>query len=181
MTIGDILAVIGALVLVAASWAATLLVIALACPRQMARAQERIETRPGRCFGQGLLTLTIVGLVAVALGQSHAGPLRLVAGALWAGMAAVAALGTAGIANMLGQRIQETGTQMPPFASLTRGAFLVVTAGFLPIVGWFLVLPVVTLISLGSGMSVLLARVPRRRRRRRAADTASPYLTELAR
>ena len=158
MTIGDILGVIAAVTLFAASWAATLLLAALAFPARAARAQQRIMMAAGRCFWLGFFTLLLVGVLAIALGQSPVGPLRIVGGALWTGLAAVSALGSAGIVRLLGERIEATGTQMPPFASLTRGTLLFVTAAFLPIVGWFLILPVAALIGLGAGLVALRAR-----------------------
>lgn len=162
MTIGDILAVIAALVVLGASWGATLLLAALAFPARTLGARQRLEAAPGRCFGRGLGVLSVVGLLALALAQSHAGPIRIVAGALCAGLVAVAALGGAGIVRLLGERIESAGTVMTPFAALTRGAFLFVTAGFLPIIGWFVVAPISLLMALGAGVTVLRGPAPAR-------------------
>jgi hypothetical protein len=171
MTIGDVLAVIAAVSLLGASWAATLLLAALAFPERTLRAQQRVEAAPGACLLRGLLALLVIGLPALALGQSPAGPVRLVAGALWAGLAAIAALGGAGVVRLLGERIESAGTQMPPFAALTRATLLFVTAGFLPLVGWFLVVPAAALVSLGGGFCVL--RAPRKPRPARPVETAA--------
>lgn len=154
MTIGDVLAVIAAFVLVGASWGATLLLVALAFPARTRAARARLETAPGRCLRRGLGVLLAVGLPALVLGQGP-GPVRLLAGALWAGLVAVAALGGAGIIGLLGERIESVGTPMTPFAARTRATFLFVTAGFLPVVGWFVVAPAALLIALGAGFSAL--------------------------
>jgi hypothetical protein len=171
MTIGDVLGVIAALALLGASWAATLLLAALAFPGRTRCAQHAIETMPRACGLRGLFLLLLVGGAALALGQSPAGLLRLLAGALYAALAAVAALGGAGITRLLGERILESGTPMPPFAALTRGTILFVTAGFLPVVGWFLIVPAAALLSLGAGWSVL--RAPARPRQPAAEYTAA--------
>lgn len=155
MTIGDVLAVVAVLSLLGASGVATLLLAALAFPERTVRAQQRIETAPGVCLLQGLGVLLVVGLFAVALGQSPAGALRLLAGVLWAGLFALATPGGAGIVRLLSRRIHDTGSRLQPFAALTRGALLFVMAGFLPIVGWFLIVPAALLLSLGAGLSGL--------------------------
>lgn len=176
MTIGDVLAVIAAVTAVGASWGATLLLAALAFPARARRAQQRLETAPGRCLGRGLGVLVVVGSLALGLAQSHAGPIRIVAGALCAGLVAVAALGGAGIVRLLGERIESAGG-MTPFAALTRGAFLFVTAGFLPIIGWFVVAPVALLMALGAGSAVLRGPVRARQPLPAASSvTAAPVL-----
>src|SRR3569833_651294 len=80
MTIGDILAVIAAVLLAGASWGATLIMTALLFPAAVHRAEERITTKPGACIGLGIGTILAVTIVAVTF--HAAGPLRLISGAL---------------------------------------------------------------------------------------------------
>ncbi len=154
MTIGDVLAVIAGLGALGVCGGATLLLAALAFPERTRKAAEAITAAPGRCLGRGLGVLFLIGGIALALGHSAAGPVRLLGDVLWAGLFLVAALGGASIARLLGERIQADGTQMTPFAALTRGAALCVLAGFLPVVGWFLVTPLTALIALGGVCTV---------------------------
>ena len=50
---------------------------------------------------------------------------------------------------------------MTPFASLTRASALYVLAGFLPIIGWFVLLPAALFLSVGSAvLTFFSARVP---------------------
>lgn len=156
MTIGDILAVIAAILLVAASWGSALILVALAFPSKVAAAERRIVSAPGASFGAGLATLVVVGIVAAVLNKSHAGPVRILAGALLTGLGILAALGSAAIVRLLSDRIQEIGAPMQPFATLTRGAILYVAAGFVPIFGWLLIMPVAACLSVGGGLSALL-------------------------
>jgi hypothetical protein len=155
MTIGDVLAAIAALGALGVCAGATLLLAALAFPERTQRAEQAITTAPSRCLGRGLCVLVVVGFVALALEHSPAGPARLLGDALWAGLFLIALLGGAGIARIIGERIQRIGTQMAPFAALTRGASLCVLAGFLPIIGWFLVTPLAILIALGGAFTAL--------------------------
>ena len=155
MTIGDILAVIAAVLLVGASWAATILMIALAFPARVAAAQAKLTAAPGVCLARGLVVVLVGGLLATALAQAPAGPVRLLALLIIGGLGMVAALGSAAILRLLSARIDALGSPMTPFASLTRASVLYVAAGFLPVIGWGVVLPAALLLSVGSGVAVL--------------------------
>ena len=155
MTIGDILAVIAAVLLVGASWAATILMIALAFPARVAAAQTKLTAAPGVCGVRGLAVLLVGGLLAIALSQAAAGPARLLALLILGGLGVVAALGSAAVVRLLSARIDALGSPMTPFASLTRASVLYVAAGFLPVIGWGFVLPAALLLSVGSGVAVL--------------------------
>lgn len=155
MTIGDVLAAIAAIFTLGATWAATILLVALAFPVRAQRAQEALVSSPGASLARGLGVALLFLAAAGALGHHPAGPVRLLAALLWACLGALTALGSAGIARLIGERIQTVGVSMSPFASLTRGTLVYVISGFLPIIGWFLVAPVALLLSLGSGVGAL--------------------------
>jgi len=163
MTIGDILAVIAAVLLVGASWAATILMIALAFPARIAAAQAKLIGAPGACLARGFATLLVCGLLAIALSKAAAGPARLLALLLLGGLGVVAALGSAATVRLLSARIDALGSPMTPFASLTRASVLYVAAGFLPVIGWAAVLPAALLLSVGSGVAVLFRAKPQAR------------------
>lgn len=151
MTIGDVLAVIAAVLTVGAALTATSVLLALALPERTRRVQQALTDSPKRCLARGLGVLLAVALLAGALGHHHAGPMRLLALLLWTGLGALAALGSAGIARLLGERILQAGMDLPLFAALARGAGLVVLASVLPVVGWFFSAPVTLLLALGGG------------------------------
>ena len=170
MTIGDVLAVIAALFACGATWTATVLISALAFPVRAGRAQAKLIASPGACFGRGLLVSIAVVIVSGIVGRGP-GPAKILSGALYVGLAVVAALGSAGIARLMGERIRETGAKMSPFASLTRGTILYVAAGYLPVIGWFLIVPVALCLSVGSGVGVLAPVAPVRPREAVAAPS----------
>ena len=74
MTIGDILAVIAAVLLVGASWAATILMIALAFPARVVAAQAKLTAAPGVCLGRGLAARDRARPGACGPGASSSGP-----------------------------------------------------------------------------------------------------------
>lgn len=157
MTIGDVLAVIAAVFVVGATWVATLLLTSLAFPARVARAQQTIVSGPGASLARGLGVAFVLGILAATFWK-YPGPARLLGGLLLASLGALAAVGSAGIARLVGERIQAVGSHMNPFAMLTRGTILYVAAGFLPVIGWFLVAPVALLLSLGGGAAAVMAR-----------------------
>lgn len=163
MTIGDILAVIAAVLLVGASWAATILTIALAFPARVTAAQAKLTAAPGVCLVRGLAVLLVSAVLAIALSKAAAGPVRGLALLLLGGLGVVAALGSAAVVRLLGARIDALGSPMTPFASLTRASVLYVAAGFLPVIGWGVVLPAALLLSVGSGVAVLGRAEPQAR------------------
>ncbi|BDI34505.1 hypothetical protein CCAX7_65560 [Capsulimonas corticalis] len=158
MTIGDILAVIAAVLATAGAWGALVLMVGLLCPARTERARAAIVERPGRCFAQGLGVAVVLGVLGIIVGQSAAGPLKIIAGALWGSLALMAALGGAAIAQIAGERIGNVGSHMAPFAQRTRAVALFVGAGLTPIVGWFVVTPVAALIGIGAAVSALKAQ-----------------------
>lgn len=151
MTIGDVLAAIAAVCGVGATWAATVLLTALAFPARAERAQGALLLSPGACLGRGAGAALLGTLAVLVLNHSPLG--KLLSVLVVACLAALAALGSAGIVRLLGERIQTTGTSLSPFAALTRGTALYVVAGFLPVVGWFLIVPLALLLSVGSGVA----------------------------
>lgn len=176
MTLGDILAVIAAVMLVGASWAATILTVALAFPAKVAAAQVKLTASPGWCAVRGLIVTAAAGLAALALSQAAAGPARLLAAVILGGLGIIAALGSAAAVRLLSGRIDALGSPMTPFASLTRASVLYVAVGFLPVVGWVGILPVTLILSVGCGVAVLFRAKPKMQ----SAPTVSANAMETA-
>ena len=158
MTIGDVLAVVAGIGAVGAAWIAAILLFALAFPTRAAAAEKKLTEAPGAAFGLGLTVVLVGGLLAAVCWNSPAGPIKLLAAVIAGAICLAAAVGSAGAVRLLGERIDAAGTGFSPFASLTRAAILYVLAGFLPVLGWFLILPVALLLSVGSGTAALLPK-----------------------
>ena len=156
MTLGDVLAILALILLVGSAWAATILVVALAFPARVGRAEAKLTAAPGWCAGRGFGVVLGVGVLALLLANGP-GPVKLLAAVVGGALGVVAALGSAAMVRLLGERIDTMGSPMAPYASLTRASVLYVTAGFLPVVGWFFVLPAALFLAVGSGITVLRA------------------------
>ncbi|MGO8673356.1 MAG: hypothetical protein ACLQVD_18595 [Capsulimonadaceae bacterium] len=147
MTIGDILAVIAAVALTAASWGATLLMTGLLFPGCVGRARQALSERPAACVGRGVVLVVVVAAVGVVF--HGAGPLRLIPLLLWSVLVLFAAFGSSAVVEIMDQRMDvspEAG-----FARRMHATALYVGAGFVPIVGWFLVTPIAAVTTLGAG------------------------------
>jgi len=153
MTIGDILAVIAAVLLAGASWGATLIMTSLLFPSAVGRAGEQMMSKPGACIGRGVGAVVVVAILGAMM--NTAGPLRLVAGGLWCALVLTAAVGSAAIVRLMSERIGGLGSEMSPFARLTRAAALFVGAGFVPVAGWFLLTPIAAFAAVGAGLTGL--------------------------
>ena len=154
MTIGDVLAAVAALLTLGASWGAAILLAALAFPKRATRAQSLLMEHPWACLGRGAAGLLVVGLPTLALAHTP-GPARLLLLLPLGLLAAGAMVGSAAAVRLLGGRIDAIGSPLTPFAALTRATFLYVSAGFLPVIGWLLVLPGSLLLALGAGLPAL--------------------------
>lgn len=162
MTLGDILAALAAIFIVGASWAAAILLVALAFPRPVARAETALREAPGRCAGVGSAIVLVCGLLAILLVNVAPGPLKLLGALLLGGLGLLAALGSAAIVRLVASRIDDLGSPLSHFGSLTRASVLYVCAGFLPILGWFFLIPAALLFSVGCGLAAL--RQPKKSR-----------------
>jgi hypothetical protein len=151
-------------------------------PRPVTRAQHHLETHPWQSFFAGLVVLAIAGATfylalsmrAILTKQldSLLDTLTRFAGvARYAGDAGTVAhnllyltlipflialiIGGAAFARTFAQRADAAGNR--PVASLVGGAFAMSASMFLPLVGWFVFLPIVAAMSAGAGMLSLLA------------------------
>jgi hypothetical protein len=155
MTLGDVLAILAAVFIVGASWAAAILLVALAFPKPVARAETCLTTAPGRCAGLGFFALLVCGLPAILLISAAPEPLKLVGVVLLGALGLLVALGNAAIVRLVASRIDDLGSPLTPFGSMTRASVLYVSAGSLPILGWFFFVPAALLLSIGCGLSAL--------------------------
>ncbi|MCC6442579.1 MAG: hypothetical protein IT210_03865 [Armatimonadetes bacterium] len=158
LTIGDVLAVIGSVMLICVSTWALLMAMALLFEGRVAQAEIRLMMAPGRAFGAGLLLAVTVGLFAVALLSQANGLVKLIGWSLFLGLLLVSALGASGLARLIGHRIEAVEKDISPLRAYGRGAAICVAAGLVPMVGWFLITPALLMVSLGAGFQAIRHR-----------------------
>jgi hypothetical protein len=172
-------AVVGVIVMLSSLlvWTAYML------PRRVTRAQAMLEAHPWQSFFAGLAVLAIAGgtyFLALSMRAKLRAQIEILLDTMarYAGVArycgdagtlahellyvviipfAIAIIiGGAAFAKTFAQRADTKGDR--PLRSLIGGAFTMSASMFLPLVGWFVFLPIITLMSAGSGMLSLLAR-----------------------
>jgi hypothetical protein len=160
MTIGDVLAVVAGIGSACVAAWALLLGMALLFNRRANLAQQNLQSSRWRVLATGsVVALLGVGGAIVLLNQPN-GILKLVGWALLLATLALSALGASGLVLLLAESVQRAEPGMSHFRALLRGAGLLVAAGLVPLVGWFLVLPLTVFVSTGAGWCALRGRIP---------------------
>lgn len=158
VTIGDVLAVIGAILVSVLSLWAMVIALSLLFVERTQRAQRRLERAPGKVTLFGAVTAVVVGGLIVALLNHPHGALKLVGWVMYLALLVITAFGFSGLAGLVAQRLAQLEPSLTPYGALSRGAMLCVLATLVPLVGWFVVGPLTLFASVGAGLGALFAR-----------------------
>jgi len=158
VTIGDVFSVVAALLTVCFSAWAVMLATTLLFTNRTQNAQRAIVARPWRAFFGGLALMLIVGTTALALAANPIPGIKLIGVMFLLALLSVAAIGAGGLSSLVGERMQPMDPSLSAYKAVGRGAAIVVGATLLPFVGWWVFTPIVLAISLGAGVSALMAR-----------------------
>ena len=164
MNLGIVVAVFATLLATGIAFPGLLLAWWLWVPRSVERAGLRLGQTPWRCFWFGLAIVLAAVVVLGGFFSAAAGVVQLTAYVLLFGLLTLASLGAAGLAALMGERLRGQFV-VAPAACLLRGAIALELAVAVPIVGWFVVLPVVLICSIGAASLALLRRRQRASRR----------------
>ncbi len=160
IAIGDVLSVVAVLGGLWLTSSATLVALAFLAPGAVARGRARIEREPGGTVWLGVLWTLVPFFGLLVAGAPF--PLAKILGlVVVAGSLLVAAVGVAGVASIVGERI-EGASGLSRYAATMKGAGIVAGAAQLPVVGWFLGAPLLLLIGMGAGFPAVLHLKPRR-------------------
>jgi hypothetical protein len=158
-TIGDVLAIIAALIGLGLTTWALLVSCALLFPRKVNRAWVACELNVRTNMALGIVMLLPALLALTMLGNPH--PLLKVLGAvILLGDLSFAAIGAAGLGYIAGDQIRRMDPSLGEYSAYLRGSAFLVTASMLPILGWFVVGPAILLASLGGGLRAVAGKVP---------------------
>jgi uncharacterized protein involved in cysteine biosynthesis len=129
-------------------------------PVTVERAQLRLEHTPWRCFWLGgvltaVLTLPVVVLLALPLG-----PAKLAGWAVIFAALSAASLGAAGLAARMANQVQRASPGQTSLGAFVRAAVTLELAAAFPIIGWFVVIPLVIVTTLGATVFALLHSLP---------------------
>jgi Na+/melibiose symporter-like transporter len=159
MIMADVYTVTFSLIGILLSLPALLVAINLLMPKVTQRVQTRLEQTPGRSFVLGVpVTAAFALWIAVTsqlpgVGQAMA----FIAAALFMGLGTI---GGAGLARLLGDRIRPLARSNSELTSLVRGAVVYELAALVPIVGWFLFIPLAGIMAVGAAAFALVNWLP---------------------
>lgn len=156
MRMADVAAVFGTLLGMGIAFPGLLTAVWLAVPAAVERARQRVEQTPWRCFWLGLLMTTLIGLPALGLLQVP-GPGQFTGATLLIATLAVATIGAAGMVAHLGAQLTASSNgRLSTMAGFVTSAIALELAAVFPIIGWFLLLPVMVVLGLGATTFALL-------------------------
>jgi hypothetical protein len=152
----DMYAIFGSLILVGLSYPALLTGWWLLFPERVERARVKISETPKKSFWIGLLAAFLSSIPALILFNLPSQFTQLL-GWIWVVLVlGTASLGAAGLAAEIGLRLNwKNDGQFQSLGAFLRGAVVIELASIFPVIGWLLVFPISTLVSLGSAVQVI--------------------------
>ena len=133
--------------------------IALVFPQPVRRCRDRLERTPMRSFVLGVIYFVVLGFAPIAMmGGENPTPLRLLGLGLIAPLMVGLTVGGAGLATLVGERVGEMQRGVSPFALLVRGSLVSFLSALVPVVGWFVFIPIAWLTMLGAGLTAMILR-----------------------
>lgn len=159
----DVYIVTLSLLAILISLPALLVGLNLILPNVTGRVETRLAETPGRSFVLGIMITAAFLLFIAIASQVNFGPVRglaFVAAVLGMGMGAI---GAAGMARHLGTRLAPMSRPTSKLGNLVRGSMVYELACLVPIVGWFLFLPLAGVMVMGAASFALLGWLPRPR------------------
>lgn len=162
MNMGVVFAVFWLLLALGIALPGLLLAWWLLLPRTAERAEQMLRVRPWRCFGSGLLALALIVPLLIGLMSAPSGVLKLLGWTTLFGLLTVISLGAAGMTGLMAERLSSVGGAASRAGALLRSAVALELAVIVPLVGWFVALPLLGCCALGAALHSLADRRSRR-------------------
>jgi hypothetical protein len=154
MTLAQVQAFVAAFLGLVASLTGLLTTVAVLMPAHAARAHRALDEAPKRTFLHGLGMVAAVVVAFLLLNVPN--PLVKLGGfCLLLALTAVAMLGAAGLAQLMGQRIGEMSGARTSFGFLVRGSLAYSLGVFCPYIGWLILGPLSLICILGAGVAAI--------------------------
>ncbi len=167
----DVFAIFGILLFLGISFPGMLTAWWLLFPNNIERARIRLSITPWRCFWMGILTALIFGLPAFMLISAPSGAAKLVGWSLLALVLAGALSGAAGLTSELGRRLYgRSEDDRLPAGEYIRSAVILELAAAFPVIGWFLIIPITIITSLGAAVFALLRWMPNKKAKKLSSE-----------
>jgi hypothetical protein len=157
----NIAAVFGILLLLGIAFPGMLAAWWLLFPATVERARLRLDRTPWRCFWLGGVMTAVISIPTGVLLALPFGPAKFLGWVLIAVTLTIAGLGAAGLAAKMGAQLASRSNSLSPAGAFVRGTVALELAAVFPLVGWFIVIPLAVVTSLGATVFALLQWMPR--------------------
>ncbi len=153
----DVYAVFGTLLALGIVFPGMLTAWWLLFPEVIDRARTRVVRTPWRTFFMGVAVAVSLSVPIGILFALPFGPAKFFAAVLLMGLLGIASFGAAGIAAAMAAALRgRTDDSIPPGRAFLAGAVALELAAAFPGIGWFLVIPLTLITSLGAAVLALL-------------------------
>lgn len=158
LTFGDVLAFVAGILATGATLWAAILVSTLLFRERAMRAEIALAERPLKTLFLGAGIAGTAGIGGIILLNLPHGLLKLMGWVVLLVLLSLATLGSGGLALRVSDGIRGMDEKLPTWATACRAAALLVAAGMLPVLGWFLLFPAMMLASLGAGWQAVMVK-----------------------
>lgn len=134
------------------------LVFSALFPRLVARTQDAVVSHPYRVFVTGALSGVPLTLLGMAMAANGAGPLKLLGVVCLMTLTLMALLGSTGLVRQVGIGLSGENGARHNGAVVLKGGAAVSIACVLPLVGWFMAIPIILLTGFGAVVPLLWSR-----------------------
>lgn len=174
----NITAVFGILFILGLAFPGLLTAWWLLFPATVERARLRLDRTPWQCFWLGGVLIAILVVPIGALLALPFGPAKFLGWATIVIALTLSALGAAGLAAKMGEKLSVRSGEISPMGAFVRGAIALELAAVFPVLGWFIFIPLAIVTSLGATAFALLHWMPRNLAER--AMTTEPVAQPVA-
>ena len=156
----DLTAIFFILLIIGLAYPAMLCAWWLLFPAAVERARLRLDRTPGKSFWLGLAVLVAFLIPILILLNLPSGFMKFLGFVAIGVMLILSSIGAAGLASRFADKLNRLGS-FSAIGAFVRGAVIIELVSILPIVGWFIFLPIATVTSLGAAAFALLNWAPK--------------------
>ncbi len=147
------------LIIISLSFAGFVILLVTLLPNISDRSRAALQQTPWRAFFIGLANYLFLGGLSLLLMSTEIPPLSLIGLIMATALTLVTTIGLSGLILFIGQRLVTlSGRNMSPLMQVITGTITLELALLLPFVGWFLLTPIILMLSFG--LAVLAWRNP---------------------
>ncbi len=158
MTIADVLAILIALVIIGLAIPALFLMLTIFFSSSVVRARHQLNDHPKRTLLRGFLTFIGLFLITTIFASAPLPLLKFFSFLVVLMGLSLTMIGGAGLASQLATRYRAIDGSHKSLTDLFFSSLIIEFATLIPLVGWFVILPITFLFMLGAGCASILQR-----------------------